>query len=58
MTKSQVSLIQHAIFLAENARDDLNYVAHGAPRARPTLKQLDNTLMRLKSIVASLEATL
>jgi len=58
MTPAQVSLIQHTITVAENAADDLNYKGHGAPRARPTLHQLDRTVSRLQSIVRSLEAVL
>jgi len=58
MTPAQKQLVQHAIFLADNAQRDLGQNAQDGVRGRPTVAQLNRTLERLASIVTTLAAAL
>lgn len=52
------TLVQHAIFLADNARRDLGLKAGDGANARPPVATLNRTLERLDSIITTLTKAL
>lgn len=58
ITGASRDLVQHAIFLADNARRDLGLKAGDGASARPPVASLNRTLDRLDSIIETLAKAL
>ncbi|MFZ5715734.1 MAG: hypothetical protein ACOY3N_23150 [Bradyrhizobium sp.] len=58
ITGASRDLVQHAIFLADNARRDLGLRAGDGASARPGVATLNRTLERLDSIIVTLAKAL